>query len=70
MRILIALALMSLLACHESECDKSMKRIKALQAQYDELKGLPKYNDGADMKLAKLALQISVERHKLNSCDY
>lgn len=70
MRILFAIVLMSLFACHESECDKITKRLTRLQSEYDALKGKPKYNAEADMKLAKLALQISVERHKSNSCEY
>lgn len=70
MRILFALALMSLFACHESECDKSVKRLTSLQAQYDALKGKPKYNADADMKIARIALQIAVEKRNVNSCDY
>jgi hypothetical protein len=67
MKYLIMLFLV-VTACQESECDKNLRAVTTLQAQYDEMKALPEWNAQADMKKARIAVQLSMAKIKYNRC--
>lgn len=70
MKALIVIALLSLIACRESDCDMELKALVIAEREYNQLKADAPvtYGKTHDMKIVRAAANLSMARSRYNHC--